>query len=70
VQGTTKLHIPNSWDFYLWKIEEVSLALNKIWPICLFNKNNQRDFQTNQKYEFHHWGVSFALRRTKLESKM
>jgi len=58
VQAVNKLEIPNSFGFHLWKIQRANLAENWIWPICLFNKNNQQDFQTNKKYEIHHY-VSF-----------
>jgi len=64
-EAVNDLDIPNFWDFHLWKIKRVKLAENWIWPICLFNQNNQRDFQPNQKYEIQNTLVSVAKKKTK-----
>jgi len=66
VEAVTELEIPNTDTIRLWSIEKVALVENRIWPICLFNKNNQ--FQHEQNYQIHHIFVSVAnLKRNKIE---
>jgi len=66
VKAVTELQIPNPLKILLWSIEKVALVENRIWPLCLFNKNNQ--FQQEQNYQIHHQFVSVAnLKRNKIE---
>jgi len=61
--AVSRLKNPIIINFYLWTVEKVTLVENKIWPICLFNKNNL--FRPADIYQIHNYNVIIGHRSTK-----
>jgi hypothetical protein len=57
VEGVTDLEIPNLYSLSVWKIKPVRIEKNKFSPICLFNKNNEKDFLSTETYAGFKWKV-------------
>jgi hypothetical protein len=61
VEGVTDLDIPNLYSLSVWKIKPVRIEKNKFSPICLFNKNNDKDFLPTETYAGFKWKVLKSL---------
>jgi hypothetical protein len=61
VEEVTELQIPNLYSLSVWKIKPVRLEKNKFSPICLFNKDNNKDFLGTETYAGFKWKVNFLI---------